>query len=488
MARVTASRACSRCFGDATGKERRSPMTVVRRSRRAVFSWVMRHLTKLWMGQGLSHLGVASAAPNVPPPMMMKSNGRTSPPRAAADIRPGIRIGAEQRLVKSVADVSPEDVAGEVGWSSGRADVHDFFSFSNLKVGVRFPTLCVEAASETTLVIYPYAPFDRSMDIFIRVSFLRKVAAFILTFFGLNSKNAKRENLATRSFRVAFRRDWHQLNYRAWRKSGGEFESINSCLEDAEQIEMIQPRSIVLRTDSCRRAILGTFRRQSSFRSASGNMANTDLWSEFLRRFAPRIRFYLRKTLWRQNGTALQPHWINEENDLFQNTILRLLDRDCAILKRFIAAREEEFIAYLAVIAESVVRDSLRRRMAHKRPNECRRNRSEDLDFAVSENSKGARPEEPVAERRLLAKEVWSISLRTIKNLSGSLYVRDRRIFELYFSQGLSVHSIARLKAIGLSKTAVEKVLSRVKNRVRAAIAAKGRPEERSDEKREERL
>ena len=206
-------------------------MRVVSRSRRAVFSWVMRHLTKLWMGQGLSHLGVASAAPNVPPPMMMKSNGRTSPPRAAADIRPGIRIGAEQRLVKSVADVSPEDVAGEVGWSSGRADVHDFFSFSNLKVGVRFPTLCVEAASETTLVIYPYAPFDRSMDIFIRVSFLRKVAAFILTFFGLNSKNAKRENLATRSFRVAFRRDWHQLNYKAWRKSGGEFESINSWLE-----------------------------------------------------------------------------------------------------------------------------------------------------------------------------------------------------------------------------------------------------------------
>ena len=37
------------------------------------------------------------------------------PPRAAADIRPGIRIGAEQRLVKSVADASPEDVAGEVG-------------------------------------------------------------------------------------------------------------------------------------------------------------------------------------------------------------------------------------------------------------------------------------------------------------------------------------------------------------------------------------
>src|SRR5207247_4160770 len=72
--------------------------------------------------------------------------------------------------------------------------------------------------------------------------------------------------------------------------------------------------------------------------------------------------------------------------------------------------------------------------------------------------------------------------------LFRSLYARDRQTFELYFSQGLSVRSIAQLKTIGLSKTAVEKVLSRVRNRVRAAIAAKGRPEERSDEKDGQRL
>src|SRR5438552_3741034 len=202
---------------------------------------------------------------------------------------------------------------------------------------------------------------------------------------------------------------------------------------------------------------------------------NTRLWAEFFRRFGPRVRFYLRRTLRRlRNGTALPPQGLNEEDDLFQNAILRLLDRDCAILKRFIGTREEEFLAFLAVIADSVVRDSLRRRRAHKRPNECRRKHSDSPDFAVSENPKGARLEEPVAERRLLAEEVWKITLRTIKNMSGSLYARDRRIFELYFSQGLSVHSIARLKAIGLSKTAVEKVLNRVKNHVRAAIAAKG--------------
>jgi len=46
----------------------------------------------------------------------------------------------------------------------------------------------VEAASQTTFgylkkEFHPYAPFNRSMDIFIRVSFLRKVVSVILTFF-----------------------------------------------------------------------------------------------------------------------------------------------------------------------------------------------------------------------------------------------------------------------------------------------------------------
>src|SRR5437773_6337620 len=203
---------------------------------------------------------------------------------------------------------------------------------------------------------------------------------------------------------------------------------------------------------------------------------NERIWAEFLRRFAPVIRFFVWRTLRNLRHGSLIPReslilGIDVENDLFQDTMLRLVNRDCAVMKRFTGAPEEEFVAYLAVIAESVVRDSLRRRVAQKRPNEHRRNHSDGLDL---ENSKGARLEEPVAERRLLAKEVWNISLRIIKNMSGSLYARDRRIFELYFSKGLSVHSIARLKTIELSKTAVEKVLSRVKNRVRAAIAAKG--------------
>ena len=52
---------------------------------------------------------------------------------------------------------------------------------------------------------------------------------------------------------------------------------------------------------------------------------NTRLWAEFFRRFGPRVRFYLRKTVLRlRKGTALPPQGLDEEDDLFQNTIVRL--------------------------------------------------------------------------------------------------------------------------------------------------------------------
>jgi len=214
----------------------------------------------------------------------------------------------------------------------------------------------------------------------------------------------------------------------------------------------------------------------------AADTGNAQIWTEFLRRFEPRIKSFIRKTLLRYwNGTVHTPDKSlitgkNEENDLFQSTILRLVDNDCGLMKRFMGS-EDEFVAYLAVVSESVVRDSLRRRRAVKRPNEHRRYDSDSLDFGNLENSKGARREEPVAERRLLAKEVWNICLRSIKKLPGSPRTRNRQIFELYFSRGFSVHEIARVKEIGLSKTGVENVLNRLKDRVHGIVSGKSAQE-----------
>ncbi len=188
---------------------------------------------------------------------------------------------------------------------------------------------------------------------------------------------------------------------------------------------------------------------------------NERIWAEFLRRFAPVIRFFVWRTLRNLRHGSQIPReslilGIDEENDLFQNTMLRLVNRDCAVMKRFRGAREEEFVAYLAVISESV-----------------ERNHSDALDFAESQSLKSKRREESDSERCTLANEVWRISLRTIRSSSRSSGSRDRQIFEAYFSKGFSVHEIARLKEIGLSKTAVENVLNRLTGRARAIVAGK---------------
>jgi RNA polymerase sigma factor (sigma-70 family) len=201
---------------------------------------------------------------------------------------------------------------------------------------------------------------------------------------------------------------------------------------------------------------------------------NTQLWGEFLRRFAGPIRLFIRRIL-RHSGVSSNPSargrvmcGVNQD-DLFQNTVLRLVDRDCSVLKGFKGTCDEEFLTYLAITTRSVVMDSLRREKALKRPSSGRRTELDALDFA---GRNGPCRREPAVEREVLGLEVWRITLRTIENLSGPFRIRDRQIFELYFLQGLSVGEIARLKTIRLSKTAIQNFINRLQGRVRATTVS----------------
>jgi hypothetical protein len=75
-------------------------------------------------------------------------------------------------------------------------------------------------------------------------------------------------------------------------------------------------------------------------------------------------------------------------------------------------------------------------------------------------------------EREVLAREITGLCLRTIKNHSGQDTERDQMIFLRYFRDGMSTAQIAEEPAIGLSKQGVEKVLNRLKDRVRSVAAS----------------
>jgi len=203
------------------------------------------------------------------------------------------------------------------------------------------------------------------------------------------------------------------------------------------------------------------------------NPGHHGLWSEFLKRFGCRIRFFVRMTLRDSGGgNSATPTFaglpMKGEADLIQETILRLVESDCAALRRFSGLSEENLFAYFAVITRSVVRDYLRRQRALKRP----RWQSTDDPGAFEERQayrQRGHWANRAPERAVLARELEEISLQTIRNHSGENADRDRLLFELYFHEGLSLDQISKCKGINLSRAGVEKALNRVKDLVRSA-------------------
>ena len=215
---------------------------------------------------------------------------------------------------------------------------------------------------------------------------------------------------------------------------------------------------------------LGTMESVSLASMCANKPEDSELWTEFLRRFTPHIKLFIQMTLKQYAGSksSLSASFdlIQGSSDLLQNTVLRLVQNDCAALKRFSGTTESQLLAYLAVIARSAVRDFVRLQSARKRfhwlvPTTPEKNQQ-------SENSDSSREpvvEDPI-ERKVLAGEVEQLSLQTIRDHSSSP-TRDTLIFQLYFGDGLSIAQIAACKGIGLSKTGVEKMLNRLKDTVR---------------------
>ncbi len=209
------------------------------------------------------------------------------------------------------------------------------------------------------------------------------------------------------------------------------------------------------------------------FSLCAQNTANSELWTEFLRRYTPRIKVFIRGCLSPSWGEADSRISIGEiqESDLFQNVIVRLVKNDCAAMKQFSGKREDDLLAYLAVITRSVIRDCQRSQWALKRASD--RAAIQDLLTAQLQNlSSTGFSDVRAIERTLLAREVVELSERTLKFLPGPHSARDRLIFQLYFHHNLSTEQITRCKGISLSKAGVEKVLNRLKERIRAATSA----------------
>jgi RNA polymerase sigma factor (sigma-70 family) len=204
------------------------------------------------------------------------------------------------------------------------------------------------------------------------------------------------------------------------------------------------------------------------------NRGDSLLWTEFLRRYGDKIRQFIRGSLrMSMEGSSFLGDSVPagaEEKDLFQSTILRLVEQDCAALKRFSGSTEGEWLAYLAIISRSVVRDALRRRNRLKRVGRVEVRERSAQDPAKTDKA-AERPESSPIEREVLASEIRSLCEQQIHSDGPESCARNLLIFRLYFDHDLTARQIAACQGVNLSKTGVEKVINRLKERVRNTLS-----------------
>jgi DNA-directed RNA polymerase specialized sigma24 family protein len=212
------------------------------------------------------------------------------------------------------------------------------------------------------------------------------------------------------------------------------------------------------------------------------NRSDDLLWCEFLRRYGPRIKRFVRGTCasWSAKTgrySDILPRAI-QESDLFQTVIVRLVEDECAVMRAFSGANEGQWLTYLAVITRSVVCDLLR---CQGRPKRSGRATPLAKAWWGAQIHRGNQHLE--IEKGVVAGELRTICERTIRNLAGERADRDIPIFDLYFFRDPSISQIAACRGVDLSRAAVGKVLHRLRRRVQSVIdeelpqIAKSRPE-----------
>ncbi|MBM3810151.1 MAG: RNA polymerase sigma factor [Acidimicrobiia bacterium] len=159
-------------------------------------------------------------------------------------------------------------------------------------------------------------------------------------------------------------------------------------------------------------------------------------------------------------------------DDLVQDALLRVCANRCRVLREFESENPEAVFGLMKSIAFSVAHDHWRGRLTEKRGAGVPEQSLEETRQADSQSEDSQQE----MERRILIQEIDGF-LR-----SSDLRPEDRRIFWLYYRQGLTARAIAAIPAFGLTQKGVESVIQRTSGKVRAWLIGRsgGNPEGKS--------
>jgi RNA polymerase sigma-70 factor, ECF subfamily len=179
--------------------------------------------------------------------------------------------------------------------------------------------------------------------------------------------------------------------------------------------------------------------------------ANAAEWEEFLRRTTPLASLVVARVarLW-MNGSS--PALVD---DVVQEVYLKLCEQERRILREFEPRGEDSFLGLLRIVAASVANDYFRRLHSAKRGG---RVVTSPLAGEPHSNPEEIQEANDAVHRTVLLSQLD----RKLSEAPKAISERDRKLFWLYYLQGLTAGEIASLPGIGLSPKGVESALRRV--------------------------
>lgn len=193
-----------------------------------------------------------------------------------------------------------------------------------------------------------------------------------------------------------------------------------------------------------------------------------DGWNEFVRRFQSLIARVIYKSVCarpRPNTSLV--------DDLVQQTFLKLCVNNHKALRDFDFQHDNAFFGFLKVIASHVVEDHFRGSTSQKRGSGREEEDIEEIRTAAPVRPNSLQPAE-------LAILMGQIDRCLAKMASEPNFIRDRTIFWLYYSQGLTAKAISQLPGITLSVKGVESTLLRLTRYVKAYFKDPPPPQKRA--------
>jgi RNA polymerase sigma-70 factor (ECF subfamily) len=183
-------------------------------------------------------------------------------------------------------------------------------------------------------------------------------------------------------------------------------------------------------------------------------------WQEFLRRYHNLVALTASRAARRWGQTS--PQTID---DLIQETYLKLCADRGRVLRQLRLDHDEAIFGYLKIITINVVNDYFKALYAGKRGGN-----NISVPLEGSENEGGLEPPGELTgpERALFVDQV-DACLRD--NSPAETRERDRKIFWLYYKQGLTAREIADIPSVGLTLKGVESTLHRLIQLVRSRMA-----------------